>query len=457
MKKVKITETSLRDGHQSLIATRLTTEEMLPILEKMDQAGYHAMEVWGGATFDSCLRFLNEDPWERLRTIRKHVKNTKLQMLLRGQNLLGYRHYADDVVEEFIKKAVQNGIDIIRVFDALNDTRNMEKSIEVIKREGAHCQCAISYATSKVHGTEYFLELIKKLESMGADSICIKDMSGILKPYDAYNFIKEIKKITDLPIELHNHCTGGVAEMTVLKAIEAGVDIVDTAISPFSSGTSQPCTETLVEALAGTERETDLNIDVLNEVADYLKKVRDKYLQNGVLDPKVYFVEPKTLLYQVPGGMLSNLISQLKALNAENKFDEVLKEIPAVREDLGFPPLVTPLSQMVGSQAVFNVIMGERYKMVPKEVKKYVQGYYGKPPAPISDEIKTKIIGNDEVITKRPADLLENEIEKARAEIEDLYETMEDVLSYVLFPQPAKDFLENRKFNSYKTAEGYVG
>jgi len=457
MKPVKITETSLRDGHQSLIATRMTTEEMIPILGKMDQVGYHAIEVWGGATFDSCLRFLNEDPWERLRTIRKQIKNTKLQMLLRGQNLVGYRHYADDTVEEFVKKAIKNGIDIVRVFDALNDPRNMKKSIDVIKAEGAHCQCAISYATSIIHKTEYYVNLIKELELMGADSICIKDMSGILKPYDAYQFIKEIKKVSDLPIELHNHCTSGVASMTMLKAIEAGVDIVDTAISPFSSGTSQPPTETIVEALRDTEYETGLDILVLDQIADHFKVIRDRYLADGILSSKVLFVEPRTLLYQVPGGMLSNLVSQLKSLNAENKFEEVLREIPKVREDLGFPPLVTPLSQMVGTQAVFNVITGSRYKMVPNEIKRYVKGFYGKSPGPISDDIRKLIIGDGEVITVRPADLLENELEKAKAEIPDLYESMEDVLSYVLFPQIAKEFLEYRKFNSYEKAEGYIG
>ncbi len=457
MKPVKITETSLRDGHQSLIATRMTTEEMIPILGKMDQVGYHAIEVWGGATFDSCLRFLNEDPWERLRTIRKQIKNTKLQMLLRGQNLVGYRHYADDTVEEFVKKAIKNGIDIVRVFDALNDPRNMKKSIYVIKAEGAHCQCAISYATSIIHKTEYYVNLIKELELMGADSICIKDMSGILKPYDAYQFIKEIKKVSDLPIELHNHCTSGVASMTMLKAIEAGVDIVDTAISPFSSGTSQPPTETIVEALRDTEYETGLDILVLDQIADHFKVIRDRYLADGILSSKVLFVEPRTLLYQVPGGMLSNLVSQLKSLNAENKFEEVLREIPKVREDLGFPPLVTPLSQMVGTQAVFNVITGSRYKMVPNEIKRYVKGFYGKSPGPISDDIRKLIIGDGEVITVRPADLLENELEKAKAEIPDLYESMEDVLSYVLFPQIAKEFLEYRKFNSYEKAEGYIG
>lgn len=457
MKPVKITETSLRDGHQSLIATRMTTEEMIPILGKMDQVGYHAIEVWGGATFDSCLRFLNEDPWERLRTIRKQIKNTKLQMLLRGQNLVGYRHYADDTVEEFVKKAIKNGIDIVRVFDALNDPRNMKKSIDVIKAEGAHCQCAISYATSIIHKTEYYVNLIKELELMGADSICIKDMSGILKPYDAYQFIKEIKKVSDLPIELHNHCTSGVASMTMLKAIEAGVDIVDTAISPFSSGTSQPPTETIVEALRDTEYETGLDILVLDQIADHFKVIRDRYLADGILSSKVLFVEPRTLLYQVPGGMLSNLVSQLKSLNAENKFEEVLREIPKVREDLGFPPLVTPLSQMVGTQAVFNVITGSRYKMVPNEIKRYVKGFYGKSPGPISDDIRKLIIGDGEVITVRPADLLENELEKAKAEISDLYESMEDVLSYVLFPQIAKEFLEYRKFNSYEKAEGYIG
>lgn len=444
MNPVKITETALRDGHQSLIATRLTTEEILPILEKMDKVGYHSLEVWGGATFDSCLRFLNEDPWERLREIRKAVKNTKLQMLLRGQNLLGYKHYGDDVVEAFIKKSVENGIDIIRVFDALNDTRNMETSIKAIKEAGAHCQCAISYTTSKVHTVEYFVNLSKKMEEIGADSICVKDMAGILTPYSAYELIKKLKETVKIPIQLHTHCTSGIASMTYMKAVEAGVDIIDTAISPFSEGTSQPATESTVVALAEGNRDTKIDIKLLSEIADYFKPIREKYRENGILNPKVMDVEPNTLTYQVPGGMLSNLMSQLKGQGAFDKYEDVLREIPRVREDLGFPPLVTPLSQMVGTQAVFNILAGERYKMVPKEIKEYVRGLYGTSPAPINDEIKKKIIGDEEVITVRPADLIEPEIEKYKAEIGELATSMEDVLSYVLFPQVAKKFFEDR-------------
>jgi len=447
MSKLKITETSLRDGHQSLIATRLTTNEILPILSEMDKAGFYSMEVWGGATFDTCLRFLNEDPWERLRQIRANVKNTKLQMLTRGQNLLGYRHYADDIVETFLKKAIYNGIDIVRVFDALNDFRNSRKSIEVIKKEGAHCQCAISYTISPVHTQDYYLHLIKDFENAGADSICIKDMSGILLPFEAYKLIKAIKEITDLPIELHNHCTSGVAQMTMLKAIEAGIDIVDTAISPLSSGTSQPCTESLALALQGTERDPELNIKHLNNIADHFKPIVNKYVEDGTLSSKVLMTEPKTLLYQVPGGMLSNMISQMKSLNASDKFEEVLAEIPRVREDLGFPPLVTPMSQMVGAQAVFNVISGGRYKIIPTEIKNYVKGLYGTSAVPISEEIRKKIIGNDEVITVRPADLLSNEYDKMASEIGDLAESVEDVLSYALFPPVAKAFLEKRRTN----------
>lgn len=444
MNPVKITETALRDGHQSLIATRLKTSEILPILDKMDKVGYHSMEVWGGATFDACLRFLNEDPWERLREIRKAVKNTKLQMLLRGQNLLGYKHYADDVVEAFIQKAVENGIDIIRVFDALNDVRNLDTSIKAIKKSGAHCQCAISYTTSKIHTVEYFVNLSKKMEEMGADSICVKDMAGILTPYSAYELIKKLKKAVKIPIQLHTHSTSGIASMTYLKAVEAGVDIIDTAISPFSEGTSQPPTESMVITLGEGNRVPKLDIGLLSEIADYFKPIRDKYRENGVLDPKVKDVEPNTLIYQVPGGMLSNLISQLKNQGALDKYEDVLKEIPRVREDLGFPPLVTPLSQMVGTQAVFNILSGERYKMVPKEIKEYVRGLYGKSPAPIEEEIKRQIIGDEQVITIRPADLLEPEMEKYKNEIGDLANSIEDLLSYILFPQVAKKFFEDK-------------
>lgn len=445
MSKLKITETSLRDGHQSLIATRLSTDEIIPILPEMDKAGFYALEVWGGATFDACLRFLNEDPWERLRKIRANVKNTKLQMLTRGQNLLGYRHYADDIIEMFLKKAIYNGIDIIRVFDALNDFRNSRKSIEVIKKEGAHCQCAISYTISPVHTQQYYLNLIKDFENAGADSICIKDMSGILLPFQAYELIKAVKEITDLPIELHNHCTSGIAQMTMLKAIEAGIDIVDTAISPLSSGTSQPCTESLYLSLQGTERDPELDIDRLNNIADYFKPIINKYIENGTLSTKVLMTEPKTLLYQVPGGMLSNMINQMKSLNASDKYEDVLAEIPRVREDLGYPPLVTPMSQMIGVQSVFNVISGGRYKIIPTEIKNYVRGLYGTPAVKISDEVKQKIIGNEEVITVRPADLLDNEFEKMKAEIGSLAKSDEDVLSYALFPQVAKDFFEKRQ------------
>ncbi|CEP48860.1 oxaloacetate decarboxylase subunit alpha [Paraclostridium sordellii] len=452
MNQLKITETALRDGHQSLIATRLTTEEIIPILETMDKVGYHSMEVWGGATFDACIRFLNEDPWERLREIRKRVKNTKLQMLLRGQNLLGYRNYADDLVDKFIKLSIENGIDIIRVFDALNDVRNIDASMKAIKKYGGHCQCAISYTTSDVHTTEYYLELLKTMESMGADSICIKDMAGVLTPYNAYDLVKKMKSISKLPIELHTHCTSGIADMIYMKAVEAGVDIIDTAISPFSGGTSQPPTESLAVTFSEMERNPGLNMDALLEVAEYFKPIRDKYMENGTLNPKVLLTEPQTLNYKVPGGMLSNLISQLKQQNATEKYEDVLKEVPRVRADLGYPPLVTPMSQMVGTQALFNVLTGERYKLVPKEIKDYVKGQYGKAPAPIDEEVKKKIIGDEEVVTVRPADLLEPEFEKIKLEAGVLAKCDEDVITYALFPQVAPKFLEN-KYNPEKKDE----
>ena len=444
MTKLKITETSLRDGHQSLIATRLSTDEMLPILHDMDKAGYHAMEVWGGATFDTCLRYLNEDPWERLRKIRANIKNTKLQMLSRGQNLLGYKNYPDDIVERFHKNAIYEGIDIVRVFDALNDIRNLQKTIDTVKSEGAHLQCAISYTTSPVHTKEYFLKLIKEFENSGADSICIKDMSGILLPYTAYDLVKSIKEVTKLPVELHTHCTGGIGEMTVLKAVEAGVDIVDTAISPLSSGTSQPATESLCLTLKDSERDPQLDLLKLNDIAEHFKNVMKKFEDEGTLSTKVLMTEPKALLYQIPGGMLSNLLIQMKSLNAADKFQDVLNEVPAVREDLGFPPLVTPMSQIVGAQAVFNIVTGERYKVIPTEIRNYVRGQYGKSAAPISDEIKKLIIGDEEVITVRPADLLENSYERMKEEIGDLAQSEQDVLSYALFPPVAKAFFEKR-------------
>ena len=444
MTKLKITETSLRDGHQSLIATRLSTDEMLPILHDMDKAGYHAMEVWGGATFDTCLRYLNEDPWERLRKIRANIKNTKLQMLSRGQNLLGYKNYPDDIVERFHKNAIYEGIDIVRVFDALNDIRNLQKTIDTVKSEGAHLQCAISYTTSPVHTKEYFLKLIKEFENSGADSICIKDMSGILLPYTAYDLVKSIKEVTKLPVELHTHCTGGIGEMTVLKAVEAGIDIVDTAISPLSSGTSQPATESLCLTLKDSERDPQLDLLKLNDIAEHFKNVMKKFEDEGTLSTKVLMTEPKALLYQIPGGMLSNLLVQMKSLNAADKFQDVLNEVPAVREDLGFPPLVTPMSQIVGAQAVFNIVTGERYKVIPTEIRNYVRGQYGKSAAPISDEIKKLIIGDEEVITVRPADLLENSYESMKEEIGDLAQSEQDVLSYALFPPVAKAFFEKR-------------
>ena len=444
MNPIKITETVLRDGQQSLISTKLKTGEILPILEKMDKVGYYSMEVWGGATFDSCLRFLNEDPWERLREIRRVVKNTKLQMLLRGQNLLGYKHYADDVVEAFIKKSIENGIDIIRVFDALNDTRNLETSIRAIKEGGAHCQCSICYTTSPVHTLHYYVELSIKLEELGAQSICINDMAGILTPYLAYELVKKLKAAVKIPLCLHAHCSSGIASMTYLKAVEAGVDIIDTAISPFSEGASQPPTESMVLTLKESPRDTKLDINLLGEIADYFRPIKEKYRENGILNPQVMNVEPRAITYQLPGGMLSNLLSQLKAQGVESKYKEVLTEIPSVREDLGFPPLITPLIQMVGTQAVFNILSGVRYKTIPKELKDYVKGLYGSPPTPIKDEIKTKIIGDTKIITQRPADLLEPEMDKYERKIGNLAITYEDVLSYALFPRISKKFFENR-------------
>lgn len=438
---LKIVETSLRDGHQSLFATRMNTEEVLSVLKELDDAGYHAIEVWGGATFDACIRFLNEDPWERLRKAKALCKKTKLQMLFRGQNILGYRHYADDVVEKFVQKSIENGIDIIRIFDALNDIRNLECAVKATKKYGGECQIALSYTTSPVHTIAYYVDLAKQVEALGADSLCIKDMAGVLLPGDAYELIKELKKNTKLPIELHTHCTGGIAEMTIQKAIEAGVDIVDTALSPLAGGTSQPCTESLNFALKGTKYDPKLNLDCLNKGAAALSKIRAKYLENGLLNPKVLSFNPNILKYQVPGGMLSNLISQLKQQNASDKLEDVLKEVPNVRKDLGYPPLVTPLSQMVGTQAVMNVISGERYKLVPKEIKDYLHGRYGKAPAPINQEVQKKIIGDDEVITCRPADLLAPEFEELKEKYKDIAKCDEDVLSIALFEKNALEFL----------------
>ncbi len=441
---VKIMETVLRDSHQSLVATRMRTEEMLPILDYLDEIGYYSMEVWGGATFDSCLRFLDEDPWQRLRTIRSHIKNSKLQMLFRGQNILGYRHYADDVVEYFVQKSIANGIDIIRIFDALNDARNLKTAINATKKEGGHVQAAFSYTTGPTYTTDYFVKYAKQLESMGADSICIKDMAGLLKPYDAYELVKALKENVKVPLQLHTHYTAGLASMTLLKAIEAGVDIVDTAMSPLAMGTSQPPTEPLVATLAGTEYDTGLSLEKLDKASKMFDVLKEKYIADGLLDPKVLKVDVNALLYQVPGGMLSNLVSQLKNAGKSDKLLEVLEEVPRVRADVGYPPLVTPSSQIVGTQAVMNVIAGERYKMVTKEFKGIVRGDYGKTPMPISDEFRKKIIGDEKPITCRPADNLKPELEKLKAECAQYIMQDEDVLSYALFDQVAVKFFEKR-------------
>lgn len=450
MKSVKITDTTLRDGQQSLIATRMKIEEIIPILDKMDSAGFYSMEVWGGATFDSCLRFLKEDPWERLRKIRSKVKNTKLQMLLRGQNILGYKMYPDDVVEYFIQKSISNGIDIIRVFDALNDPRNLETSVKTIKKENAHAQMAISYTLSEVHTLEYYITLAKQFESMGADSICIKDMAGLLIPKDAEELVKALKEAVKLPIEVHSHYTSGVAAMSYLKAVEAGADIIDTAISPFALGTSQPATDIMVKVFENTEFDTKIDSAILKEIADYFRPIREKAIEDGLLSPKVLGADIETLIYQVPGGMLSNLVSQLKLQHAEDKYEAVLQEIPKVRADLGYPPLVTPTSQIVGTQAVMNVLSGQRYKVVPKETKALVRGEYGKTPVAISDEIKQKIIGDEEVITYRPADNLKPALKEAEAEMKQYKQQDEDVLSYALFPQVAEEFFKFRQAQKYK-------
>lgn len=443
-KKLKITETVLRDGHQSLIATRMTTDEMLPILEAMDDVGYHALEMWGGATYDACIRFLEEDPWDRLRAIRKLVKKTNLQMLLRGQNLLGYKHYADDVVDEFVNKAVGNGIDIIRIFDALNDTRNLESAIKATKKYGAHAQGCVSYTISPVHTNDMFVQLGKEIEQMGADSFCIKDMAGLLDPYGTYDMVKELKSKLKIPVELHTHATSGLGSMTYMKAAEAGVDIIDTAISPFAEGTSQPPTEPLVAAFKGTEWDTGLDLAKLDKITEHFRPIREKYIASGLLDPKLMGVDINTLLYQVPGGMLSNLVSQLKESNAMDKFEEVLREVPRVREDFGYPPLVTPSSQIVGTQAVLNVVMGERYKMVPNEARQLVKGMYGKTTVPIKEDIVKKILGDEKQITCRPADLLPPELAQARKDAAEYMQQEEDVLTQAFFPKPAQDFFRRR-------------
>lgn len=443
-KTIRITETVLRDAHQSLMATRMSTADMLPIIEKMDKAGYYALECWGGATYDAAIRFLKEDPWERLREIRKRAPDSQLQMLLRGQNLIGYRHYADDIVDKFVQKAVENGIDIFRIFDALNDSRNIQSSFNAVKKYGAHAQLAICYTISEVHTVDYYRELTKELVDMGADSICLKDMAGILTPKVARELVSAIKQVTNLPLNIHTHSTSGIGQMSYLAAVENGADIIDCAISPFSEGTSQPTTESLAIALEELGYDTGLNISILEDIADYFKKIRNKYLDSGILDPKMLFSDPKALIYQVPGGMLSNLNSQLKQAKAIDKYDEVLREVPRVWKDLGFPPLVTPMSQMIGTQAVFNVLTGQRYQMVPTEVKDYLHGKYGKSPVPVEDAFRISIIGDGEVISDRPANHLEPEFEKLKEELGELAQTDEDVLTYALFPQVGKAYLEEK-------------
>ena len=450
MGKVLITDTILRDAHQSQAATRMRLDEMLPVADKLDKVGYYSLECWGGATFDSCMRFLNEDPWERLRQLRKAMPNTKLQMLFRGQNILGYKHYADDVVDAFVKKSIENGIDIIRIFDALNDMRNLEQAVKSTKKYGGICEIAISYTISPVHTEEYFVKLAKEIEQMGADSICIKDMANLLLPYDAYSLVKKLKENTKLPIHLHTHNTAGTGAMTILKAIEAGCDIVDTALSPLAEGTAQPATESLCAALKGTQYDPGLDTELMSECAVHFRKVADRLQKDGWLDPgKVLRVDANTLKYQVPGGMLSNMIGQLKQFNAMDKYYDVLAEIPRVRKDFGYPPLVTPTYQIVGTQAVMNVLFG-RYKTFPNESKGLLRGEYGRLPGEINEEVRKMAIGDDKVITCRPADLLKPEMDKYREEIRDYYEQEEDVLSYALFPKVAPKFFEYRQAQKLK-------
>ena len=443
-KPIKITETILRDAHQSLIATRMTTEQMLPIIDKMDQVGYHSVECWGGATFDASLRFLKEDPWDRLRKFRDGFKNTKLQMLFRGQNILGYRPYADDVVEYFVQKSIANGIDIIRIFDCMNDLRNLQTAVDAANKEKGHAQVAMAYTLGDAYTLDYWKDLVKRIEDMGANSICIKDMAGLLLPYKAEELVKELKATVDIPIQLHTHYTSGVASMTYMKAVEAGVDVIDTAMSPFSMGTSQPATEVMVETFKNTPYDTGLDQKLLAEIADYFRPIRDEALDSGLLNPKNLGVNIKTLLYQVPGGMLSNLTSQLESQHAADKYYEVLEEVPKVRKDLGECPLVTPSSQIVGTQAVFNVITGERYKMVTEETKEILEGKYGATVKPFNPEVQKKCIGDKKPITCRYADMIEDELPEFEKEVAAYKEQDEDVLSYALFPQVATEYFKYR-------------
>ena len=445
MAKLKITETVLRDAHQSLLATRMSMDDMLPILSTMDKVGFYSAECWGGATFDACLRFLDEDPWERLRILRREMPNTKLQMLFRGQNMLGYRSYADDVLEYFVQKSVANGIDIIRIFDALNDIRNLETAIKAARKEGVEAQVAISFTLGDVFTDEYYANYAKQITEAGATSICIKDMAALLTPYRTETLTKAIKAATDLPIQLHTHYTSGLASMCIMKGVEAGIDMVDTAMSPLALGTSHAPTESIVAAFQGTEYDTGLDLKLLTEIRAYFMTLREKYIKEGLLDPKMLAVDANALIYQVPGGMLSNLLSQLKQAGKEDQLDAVLQEVPRVRKDAGMPPLVTPTSQIVGTQAVFNVIMGERYKMVTKEFKELVRGGYGKTPVPVDPEFQKSIIKDETPISCRPADLLEPELETLRKECADWTEQEEDVLSYAMFPKVAPKFFESRR------------
>ncbi|RHU86146.1 oxaloacetate decarboxylase subunit alpha [Clostridiaceae bacterium OM08-6BH] len=449
-KPIKITETILRDAHQSLIATRMSTEQMLPIVEKLDEVGYHSLECWGGATFDASLRFLKEDPWDRLRKIRARAKKTKLQMLFRGQNILGYRPYGDDVVEYFVQKSIANGIDIIRIFDCLNDLRNLQTAVKAANKEGGHAQIALCYTLGDAYTLDYWTGIAKEIEEMGADSICIKDMAGLLLPYKATELVTALKETVKIPIQLHNHYTSGVASMTYLKAVEAGVDVIDCAMSPFALGTSQPATEVMVETFKGTPYDTGFDQKLLAEIADYFRPIRDEALKSGLLNPLNMGVNIKTLLYQVPGGMLSNLTSQLREMNAEDKYYEVLEEMPKVRKDFGECPLVTPSSQIVGNTAVMNVVAGERYKMVSKEAKDLLSGKYGKTVKPFNPEVQKKVVGDGEIITCRPADLVDNELPQLESEMAQYKEQDEDVLTYALFPQVATDFFKYREAQETK-------
>ena len=449
-KPIKITETILRDAHQSLIATRMTTEQMLPIVDKMDQVGFHAVECWGGATFDASLRFLKEDPWERLRKLRAGFKNTKLQMLFRGQNILGYNHYADDVVEYFVQKSIANGIDIIRIFDCLNDMRNLETAVKAANKENGHAQIALSYTLGDAYTLDYWKDMAKKIEDLGAKSLCIKDMAGLLTPYKATELVTALKESVDIPIDLHTHYTSGVASMTYLKAVEAGCDIIDTAMSPFALGTSQSATEVMVETFRGTPYDTGLDQNLLAEIAEYFRPMREEALASGLMNTKVLGVNIKTLMYQVPGGMLSNLVSQLKEMGQEDKYEAVLEEVPRVRKDFGEPPLVTPSSQIVGTQAVLNVVSGERYKMVTKESKKLLSGEFGQTVKPFNPEVQKKCIGDTKPITCRPADLIKPQLADIEKEMAQWKQQDEDVLSYALFPQVATEFFKYREAQKTK-------